>query len=95
MARSSAAVRRPPAPMASSVLPSLPQPVAPAGAFSRNTAKSPPVSPRPATVDIRAEEVGYRAMVRLASRMRNPEETPLVVRVAAKIVPAGAEMPEQ
>ena len=52
------------------------------------------LQPRPATIDIRAEEVGYRAMIRLASRMRNPEETPLVVRVAAKIVPAGAEMPE-
>jgi LacI family repressor for deo operon, udp, cdd, tsx, nupC, and nupG len=45
---------------------------------------------RPATIDIRSEEVGYRAMVRLASRMRNPEETPLVVRVAAKLVEAGA-----
>jgi len=44
--------------------------------------------PRPATIDIRSEEVGYRAMVRLASRMRNPEETPLVVRVAARLVDA-------
>jgi DNA-binding LacI/PurR family transcriptional regulator len=47
--------------------------------------------PRPATIDIRSEEVGYRAMVRLASRMRNPEETPLVVRVAAKLVPANLD----
>jgi DNA-binding LacI/PurR family transcriptional regulator len=42
--------------------------------------------PRPATIDIRPEEVGYRAIVRLMSRMANPEETPLVVRVAAKLV---------
>ena len=49
------------------------------------------LQPRPATIDIRSEEVGYRAMVRLASRMRNPEETPLVVRVAAKIVPAESQ----
>jgi DNA-binding LacI/PurR family transcriptional regulator len=44
------------------------------------------LQPRPTTIDIRSEEVGYRAMVRLASRMRNPEETPLVVRVAAKLI---------
>jgi DNA-binding LacI/PurR family transcriptional regulator len=46
------------------------------------------LQPRPATIDIRSEEVGYRAMVRLVSRMRNPEETPLVVRVAAQVVEA-------
>jgi len=46
------------------------------------------LQPRPATIDIRSEEVGYRAMVRLVSRMHNPEETPLVVRVAAQVVEA-------
>jgi LacI family transcriptional regulator len=46
------------------------------------------LQPRPATIDIGAEEVGYRAMTRLVNRMRHPEESPLIIRVAARLVVA-------
>jgi LacI family transcriptional regulator len=44
------------------------------------------LQPRPATIDIGAEEVGYRAVIRLVNRMRHPEESPLIIRVAARLV---------
>jgi LacI family transcriptional regulator len=52
------------------------------------------LQPRPATIDIGAEEIGYRAVVRLMSRMSFPNEKPLVIRVAAHMVPPGAVLPE-
>lgn len=45
------------------------------------------LQPRPATIDIGAEEVGYRAMTRLVNRMRHPEESPLIIRVTSRLVP--------
>jgi LacI family transcriptional regulator len=43
------------------------------------------LQPQPASIDIGAEEIGYRAVVRLVSRMRNPDERPIVIRVAARL----------
>ena len=38
--------------------------------------------PRPASIDTGAEEVGFRAVVRLMSRMRRPDEPTIVVQVS-------------
>jgi DNA-binding LacI/PurR family transcriptional regulator len=48
------------------------------------------LQPQPASIDIGAEEVGYRAVVRLVARMRHPDERPIVIRVAAKLEPPNA-----
>jgi DNA-binding LacI/PurR family transcriptional regulator len=42
--------------------------------------------PRPATIDIHPDEVGRLAVERLIYRMRNPAETPLIIRVTARLV---------
>jgi LacI family transcriptional regulator len=46
------------------------------------------LSPRPATIDIGAEEVGWRAVRRLMSRMNNPVEPPVLINVAPRLVEA-------
>jgi DNA-binding LacI/PurR family transcriptional regulator len=44
------------------------------------------LSPRPASVDIGAEEAGWRAVHRLATRLENPAEPPVMISVAPKLV---------
>jgi DNA-binding LacI/PurR family transcriptional regulator len=44
------------------------------------------LTPRPASIDIGAEEIGYRAVVRLRARIQRPQGLPLVIQVAPKVV---------
>jgi LacI family transcriptional regulator len=46
------------------------------------------LSPRPATIDIGAEEVGWRAVHRLMSRIDNPSEPPVLINVTPRLVEA-------
>jgi DNA-binding LacI/PurR family transcriptional regulator len=46
--------------------------------------------PRPASIDIGAEEIGFRAVVRLRARMQRPQGLPLVIQVAPRLVAAPA-----
>ncbi|HUO09286.1 MAG TPA: LacI family DNA-binding transcriptional regulator [Phycisphaerae bacterium] len=42
--------------------------------------------PRPASIDIGVEEIGFRAVVRLRARMERPTGLPLVIQVAPRLV---------
>ncbi len=42
--------------------------------------------PRPASIDIGSEEIGYRAVQHLVARMRQPDDAPVVVQVAPKLI---------
>jgi LacI family transcriptional regulator len=44
------------------------------------------LSPRPATIDPGAEEVGWRAVHRLVSRIEHPDEPPVLIQVAPRLV---------
>ncbi|MGN6370768.1 MAG: LacI family DNA-binding transcriptional regulator [Phycisphaerae bacterium] len=44
------------------------------------------LSPRPASIDIGAEEIGFRAVVRLRARMQRPQGLPLVIQVAPRLL---------
>jgi len=44
------------------------------------------LSPRPASIDTGAEEIGWRAVHRLMSRMENPAEPPVLINVAPRLV---------
>ncbi|MGC4030981.1 MAG: substrate-binding domain-containing protein [Tepidisphaeraceae bacterium] len=46
------------------------------------------IHPRPATIDIGAEEIGYRAVNRLLNRIERPNGPPLIIQVTPRIVPA-------
>jgi LacI family transcriptional regulator len=46
------------------------------------------LSPKPASIDIGAEEAGWRAVHRLASRFKNPSEPPVMISVAPQLVEA-------
>jgi DNA-binding LacI/PurR family transcriptional regulator len=50
------------------------------------------LSPRPASIDIGAEEIGFRAVVRLRARMQRPQGLPLVIQVAPRLVPPAGVM---
>jgi DNA-binding LacI/PurR family transcriptional regulator len=45
------------------------------------------LSPRPVSIDLRAEEIGYRSVVRLLGRMQSPDDPALIIQVAAQIPP--------
>jgi DNA-binding LacI/PurR family transcriptional regulator len=40
------------------------------------------IDPRPPSIDLSAEEIGRRALMRLCNRIRKPEETPVRIHVA-------------
>ncbi|HSV14024.1 MAG TPA: LacI family DNA-binding transcriptional regulator [Tepidisphaeraceae bacterium] len=42
--------------------------------------------PRPASIDTGAEEIGFRAVIRLQSRLQRPDDPPLVIQVAPHLV---------
>jgi len=44
------------------------------------------LSPRPASIDIGSEEAGWRAVHRLANRLQHPEEPPVRIHVAPRLV---------
>jgi LacI family transcriptional regulator len=48
------------------------------------------LSPRPASIDTGAEDAGYRAVRRLMSRIANPGEPPVLIRVAPRLVEVDA-----
>jgi DNA-binding LacI/PurR family transcriptional regulator len=47
--------------------------------------------PRPASIDIGAEEIGFRSVVRLLARLRRPQEGPIVIQVSPRL--AFSELP--
>jgi LacI family transcriptional regulator len=49
--------------------------------------------PRPASIDIGAEEIGFRSVVRLLARLRRPQEGPVVIQVSPRL--AFSELPPQ
>jgi LacI family transcriptional regulator len=50
--------------------------------------------PRPASIDIGADQVGYRAVLRLLARMEHPNDPPLVINVAPRLVlPPASHLP--
>jgi LacI family transcriptional regulator len=49
--------------------------------------------PRPASIDIGAEEIGFRSVVRLLARLRRPHEGPVVIQVSPRL--AFSELPPQ
>ena len=49
--------------------------------------------PRPASIDIGAEEIGFRSVVRLLARLRRPQEGPIVIQVSPRL--AFSELPLQ
>ncbi len=74
MARSSAAVRRPPAPESSANMPSSPKPSAPAGGLARRGPPSRPAeTPRPAAVDLDAPTDGEVAVDEARRRGRGAQ----------------------
>jgi LacI family transcriptional regulator len=46
------------------------------------------LQPRPASIDTGAEQVGFRAVIRLMSRIRRPDEPTVVVQVSPRLVEA-------
>jgi DNA-binding LacI/PurR family transcriptional regulator len=44
--------------------------------------------PRPATIDIHAEEIGYRSVMLMQSRMQRPNDAPLLVQVQPSLIVA-------
>ena len=44
------------------------------------------LSPRPASIDIGAEQIGYRAVVRLLARVERPKDLPLVIQISPRII---------
>lgn len=44
------------------------------------------LEPRPATIDIGAEEIGYRAVMRLKGRWQRPNHPPIIIEVAPELV---------
>jgi LacI family transcriptional regulator len=44
------------------------------------------LDPRPATIDIGAEQIGFRAVIRLQARLERPEEVPLSIHIAPKLI---------
>lgn len=44
------------------------------------------LEPRPVTIDIGAEEIGYRAAMRLKGRWQHPDHPPLLIQVAPRLV---------
>lgn len=53
------------------------------------------LSPRPASIDIGAEEAGWRAVHRLANRLENPQEPPMRINVAPRLVAAEKAAPAE
>jgi LacI family transcriptional regulator len=47
------------------------------------------LEPRPATIDIGAEQIGFRAVIRLQARLERPDEVPLSIHVAPRLVLPG------
>jgi len=48
------------------------------------------LNPRPMSIDLAADEIGRRAMLRLVGRMRKPSEPPLRTLVAPRLAVVGA-----
>ncbi|MGN6627646.1 MAG: LacI family DNA-binding transcriptional regulator [Tepidisphaeraceae bacterium] len=49
--------------------------------------------PRPASIDIGAEQIGIRAVNRLMNRIQHPNDPPLIIQVAARLIPPPAATP--
>lgn len=49
--------------------------------------------PRPASIDLGAEQIGIQAVSRLLTRMQHPEEPALVIQIAPRLVPASSFSP--
>lgn len=45
------------------------------------------LQPRPQSIDLNGNEIGYRAVVRLISRLKNPGEVPLSIQIPPRILP--------
>jgi LacI family transcriptional regulator len=48
------------------------------------------LQPRPASIDVGAEEIGFRAVIRLQSRLQRPDDPPLLIQVAPRLVDLAA-----
>jgi DNA-binding LacI/PurR family transcriptional regulator len=49
--------------------------------------------PRPESIDLNGNDIGYRAVVRLVSRLQNPNDGPLSIQIPPRLIsqaePAG------
>lgn len=43
------------------------------------------LQPRPMSIDLRADEIGFRAVIRLISRLQRPSDPPLVIQVTPRL----------
>ena len=43
--------------------------------------------PRPMSIDIGAEEIGYRSVLRLLNRIQRPAGAPIIINVAPRLAP--------